>query len=138
GARELPHPGHDIAGARRRGSAAVMTKARRQSENLRRLASATAVPAPENGEHVPVLLEAVLTALMPRDGEAYVDGTFGGGGYSAGLLEAAHCRVYGVDRDAEAVQRGAPLAARYANRLTLIEGRFGDMDRLVRSVSSDP
>jgi 16S rRNA (cytosine1402-N4)-methyltransferase len=115
-----------------------MTKARRQSENSRRMASATAVPASENGEHVPVLLEPVLTALAPRDGEAYVDGTFGGGGYSAGLLEAARCRVFGIDRDPEALQRGASLAARHPDRLRLIEGRFGEMEQLVRSVTSDP
>jgi 16S rRNA (cytosine1402-N4)-methyltransferase len=99
---------------------------------------ASATSAPENGEHVPVLLEPVLTALTPRDGEAYVDGTFGGGGYSAGLLEAARCRVFGIDRDPEALQRGASLAARHPDRLRLIEGRFGEMEQLVRSVTSDP
>src|SRR5947207_1299458 len=29
------------------------------------------------GEHVPVLLDEVLAALMPRDGVTYIDGTFG-------------------------------------------------------------
>jgi 16S rRNA (cytosine1402-N4)-methyltransferase len=115
-----------------------MTKARRQSENSRRTTPAAAAPALESSEHVPVLVDAVLTALAPRDGEAYVDGTFGGGGYSAGLLAAARCQVFGVDRDPEALQRGASLAARHPGRLTLLEGRFGDMERLVRSVSPDP
>src|SRR5947208_2566789 len=115
-----------------------MTKARRRGENSRRTMPAAAAPAPESSEHVPVLLDAVLTALAPRDGEAYVDGTLGGGGYSAGLLAAARCRVFGIDRDPEALQRGASLAARHPGRLTLLEGRFGDMERLVRSVSPDP
>src|SRR5947209_13579473 len=103
-----------------------MTKARRRGDNSRHTTPAAAAPAPESSEHVPVLLEAVLSALAPRDGEAYVDGTFGDGGYSAGLLAAARCQVFGIDRDPEAVQRGASLAARHPGRLTLIEGRFGE------------
>jgi 16S rRNA (cytosine1402-N4)-methyltransferase len=99
---------------------------------------AAAPPLPGNANHVPVLLEAVLAMLAPHDGETYVDGTFGGGGYSTGLLAAARCRVLGIDRDPEAVQRGAALAAQHPGRLTLIEGRFGDMERLVRSASPDP
>jgi 16S rRNA (cytosine1402-N4)-methyltransferase len=81
--------------------------------------------------HVPVLLDEVVAALSPRDGATYVDGTFGAGGYSAALLEAAQCRVVGIDRDPQAMARGAALAARYAGRLRLVEGRFGDMARLI-------
>jgi 16S rRNA (cytosine1402-N4)-methyltransferase len=69
--------------------------------------------------------------LKPRDDAVYVDGTFGAGGYSAALLTAAHCQVVGIDRDPEAVRRGAALAARHEGRLTLIEGCFGDIERLV-------
>lgn len=81
--------------------------------------------------HRPVLLTEVLEALAPRDGATYVDGTFGGGGYSQALLDAAACRVVGIDRDPDAITAGAALAARAGGRLTLIEGRFGDMDRLL-------
>ena len=90
------------------------------------------------GDHVPVLLEEVLTALAPRDDATYVDGTFGAGGYSTALLAAARCHVLGLDRDPEAVRRGTALATRQEGRLTLIEGRFGDMERLVRVVSAEP
>ncbi|HEY5597793.1 MAG TPA: 16S rRNA (cytosine(1402)-N(4))-methyltransferase RsmH, partial [Kiloniellales bacterium] len=93
------------------------------------LADATPRPAP--GGHTPVLLREVVDALAPRAGAIYVDGTFGGGGYSAALLKAADCTVWGIDRDREAIAAGAALAAEYRNRLTLIEGRFGAMDRLL-------
>src|ERR1700680_582019 len=95
------------------------------------------VPAHSAG-HVPVLLDAVLAALAPRDDGVYVDGTFGGGGYSEALLNAAHCRVFGIDRDPEAVRRGRELAERYGERLRILEGRFGDMAQLLASVNTDP
>jgi 16S rRNA (cytosine1402-N4)-methyltransferase len=88
--------------------------------------------------HVPVLLEAVLAVLQPKDGATYIDGTFGLGGYSAALLEAARCRVLGIDRDPEAVRRGAALAARYPGRLTVVEGRFGDLERLAGASAAGP
>lgn len=77
--------------------------------------------------HVPVLLPEVLAALAPTEGDIILDGTFGGGGYAAAILEAAPCTVWAMDRDPEAIARGAALAARHPGRLHLIEGRFGEM-----------
>ena len=81
--------------------------------------------------HVPVLLAEVLEALAPKDGAHYVDGTFGGGGYARAILEAADCRVLGIDRDPDAIARGAALAARFAGRLTLVQGEFSKLDEYV-------
>ena len=58
--------------------------------------------------HIPVMLSEVIEALEPRDGKHFIDGTFGAGGYSRGLLESARCSVLAIDRD--------PGAARYAER----------------------
>ena len=44
-------------------------------------------------EHIPVLLNEVITYLSPKDGAVYFDGTFGGGGYSRAILESANCKV---------------------------------------------
>ena len=81
--------------------------------------------------HVPVMLQEVLAALSPKDGENYVDGTFGGGGYSRAILEAADCRVLGIDRDPAAIARGQDLVRRFGGRLTLVEGEFGHMNEYV-------
>lgn len=81
--------------------------------------------------HLPVMAAEVVAALEPRDGGRYVDGTFGGGGYAEALLKAAACRVWGIDRDPAAIAAGAALAARSGQRLDLVCGRFGEMDRLL-------
>lgn len=88
--------------------------------------------------HIPVMLNEAIGALAPEPGGAYVDGTFGAGGYTAAILEAADCRVTAIDCDPDAIARGRALRNRYRDRLTLIEGRFGNMDRLVRAVSDAP
>ncbi len=81
--------------------------------------------------HTPVMLTEILETIVPRDGAIYIDSTLGGGGYSQGLLEAAECRVCAIDRDPAAIENGAELVARYPGRLTLIQGRFGEMERLL-------
>jgi len=93
-------------------------------------ANTAATPAP----HIPVLLHEVLAALAPKDGEVFVDGTFGAGGYSRALLDSCDCRVYGIDRDPSAIAAGEALTARYGARLTLLAGRFGDMEQLLAAV----
>ena len=81
--------------------------------------------------HRPVLLAEVLQVLGPRDGAIYVDGTFGAGGYARGLLEAAKCHVWGIDRDPEAIARGRELQINFPGRIDLVSGRFSEMDRLL-------
>ncbi len=83
-----------------------------------------------------MLVEAVIDVLSPRDDALYVDGTFGAGGYSGALLAAANCRVVAIDRDPDAVRRGRELARAHGGRLTIIEGNFGDMERLLASPGS--
>ncbi|GAA0547088.1 16S rRNA (cytosine1402-N4)-methyltransferase [Rhizomicrobium palustre] len=87
--------------------------------------------------HIPVLLAEVLEALSPRAGERYIDGTFGGGGYTRAILEACDCRVLGIDRDPDAIKRGEALMAAYPGRLTLLHGPFSEMDRLLAGAGED-
>ena len=87
--------------------------------------------------HIPVLAREVVDALRPRDGGRYVDGTFGAGGYSSAVLDRAQCQVIALDRDPDAIAAGQALAERYAPRLRLIEGRFGDMAELLSAEGVD-
>jgi 16S rRNA (cytosine1402-N4)-methyltransferase len=77
--------------------------------------------------HVPVLLKEMLGALAPRDGGIYLDGTFGGGGYAEAVLGAAQCTLWALDRDPDAIARGAGLVARFPGRLHLLHGNFADL-----------
>ena len=77
--------------------------------------------------HIPVLLDEVMAALVPQDGEIHVDGTFGAGGYTRALLNAAQCRVVAIDRDPTAIARGQAMAPEWDGRLTMVHGCYGDM-----------
>lgn len=89
------------------------------------------------GRHVPVLLAEVIAALDIGDGGIYVDATFGAGGYTRAIVEAADASVIAIDRDPEAVRGGKELAQTYGARLVLAEGRFSEMDRIVAGAGHD-
>ncbi len=82
-------------------------------------------------EHIPVMMNEVLAAMRPADGEIYVDGTFGAGGYSRALLEEAECTVYAIDRDPDVARFAEKLKDRFAGRFYLLAGTFGDMLELL-------
>jgi 16S rRNA (cytosine1402-N4)-methyltransferase len=81
--------------------------------------------------HTPVLLKEVVELLAPAAGGLYVDGTFGRGGYSRAIL-AAGGRVLAIDRDPDAIAAGSALQAEFGDRLTLVQGRFGELDRIAQ------
>ena len=86
--------------------------------------------------HIPVMVQEVLAALAPRDGGIYLDGTFGAGGYARAILDAADCRLIAIDRDPDAVAAGAAAMAGYGDRLTLVQGRFSDMEQLASAAGA--
>ncbi len=87
----------------------------------------------QNRAHLPVMLNEVLGAMQPKGGEIYVDGTFGAGGYSRALLEAAECKVYAIDRDPNVAAFAETLKKDFPNRFVLLAGTFGDMVELLQS-----
>ena len=80
--------------------------------------------------HDPVLRDEVIAALAIAPGERHVDATFGAGGYTRAML-AAGAEVFACDRDPDAIAEGQALVAEAEGRLTLIHGRFGEVDRLL-------
>lgn len=90
------------------------------------------------GQHLPVLIREVIAALAPQDGGRYIDGTFGRGGYTRGLLEAANCTVLAIDRDPEALSFGAEMAKGFGGRLRVVAGTFGHLDSLAEAAEFSP
>lgn len=84
------------------------------------------------GGHIPVLLNEVVRAADLSDGDIVVDGTFGAGGYSRGLLDSANVQVIAIDRDPDALERAKVSMQEYEDRFQIIEGCFGDMDALLK------
>jgi 16S rRNA (cytosine1402-N4)-methyltransferase len=82
---------------------------------------------PAAQRHIPVLGRQAVEMLAPRDGGIYVDATFGAGGYSRAILDAAGTRVIGIDRDRTAILGGFDLVDRSDGRLTLVEDRFSNL-----------
>lgn len=91
----------------------------------------------DGAPHIPVLLNEVISGISPKDGGIYVDGTFGAGGYTRAVLNAANCKVIAIDRDPDAVRDGQKLCREFEGRLTLLHGEFGDMVDLVRQTGTD-
>ena len=91
----------------------------------------------EKTPHIPVLLNEVVESIAPKDGGVYVDGTFGAGGYTRAVLDAADCTVYAIDRDPDAIREGQKLVDVYKGRLHLLHGTFGEMAELVRGEGVD-
>ncbi|MEH7827188.1 16S rRNA (cytosine(1402)-N(4))-methyltransferase RsmH [Gemmobacter denitrificans] len=81
----------------------------------------------DRAPHIPVLLTPLLAACAPVTGR-WLDGTFGAGGYTKGLLEAGADHVTGVDRDPLALQMAEPWAGAYGDRLSLVAGTFSQLD----------
>ena len=102
-------------------------------------AAATDASAVTPTQHVPVMPEQVLAALAVEPGARYLDGTLGGGGHTALLLERG-ARVLGLDADPAALARvGARLAGAVASgQLVLRQGNFAQLDAIAAAADFLP
>ncbi len=85
------------------------------------------------GKHIPVLLSEVLTGLAPKAGATYIDCTFGAGGYSRAILDAADCNVLALDRDPRAVRDAVAVCNQFPNRLTVVHAPFSRLEEVARA-----
>lgn len=84
--------------------------------------------------HQPVLLREAMAFLAPREGGRYLDCTFGGGGHTRALLEAANgTTVVALDRDPSAQLRAEALKAEFGERFALLDRDFGQLAAIPNS-----
>src|SRR5690606_16059291 len=92
--------------------------------------------------HAPVLAREVVEGLVTDPNGVYVDGTLGGGGHSAALLDALGpgALVVGIDRDPEALAAATArlAAAAEAGRFRALRGNFADVERLLAGAGVGP
>ena len=84
--------------------------------------------------HVPIMVSEVLALLEPARGGIFVDGTLGGGGHAEAVLSAMPetGRLFGIDRDDEALKAAGARLSRFGDRFTAIKGNFFDMKSLLK------
>ncbi|NNC36785.1 MAG: 16S rRNA (cytosine(1402)-N(4))-methyltransferase RsmH [Acidimicrobiales bacterium] len=78
--------------------------------------------------HIPVLLTEVVQALRPTNGEQYVDGTFGAGGYTREILNTANCNVLGLDRDPNVSKDVSAVSSEFGNRFSFKQIAFSHLE----------
>ena len=83
--------------------------------------------------HVPIMVSEVLSLLEPTRGGIFVDGTLGGGGHAEAVLSAMPetGRLFGIDRDDDALKAAGARLACFGERFTAIKGNFFDMRSLL-------
>jgi 16S rRNA (cytosine1402-N4)-methyltransferase len=88
-------------------------------------------------EHRPVLVQEALAGLAVRPGGHYIDGTLGGAGHTATLLEAGAGRVLGIDQDPAALEAARRRLAGDQARVELVHGNFRDIGRIAQAHGFD-
>ena len=82
--------------------------------------------------HIPVLLEEIIKALAVQPGGRYIDGTLGGGGHAAAILEHSSPggQLLGIDADAEAIKVARARLEAYSGSILLVNENFVDLQTI--------
>jgi 16S rRNA (cytosine1402-N4)-methyltransferase len=87
--------------------------------------------------HVPVLLKETLQTLAIRPGGTYLDGTCGGGGHSAGILQASAPDGKLLALDADPAALAHEQLELFGARVTFVHSSFADVSRVARQHGFD-
>ncbi len=83
-------------------------------------------------DHASVLTAEVIEHLGHRDHGVYVDGTLGGAGHSAALLERlTTATLIGIDRDPAALAAAGERLAPFGDRARLVHGEYADIPTIL-------
>ncbi len=83
--------------------------------------------------HIPVLLNETIDGLNIKENGIYVDGTAGGGGHSAEILERLNDgKLISIDQDPDAIRHCKERFKDNPNSI-IVKGNFGDMKELLNA-----
>ena len=88
--------------------------------------------------HVPVMLREVLDILQPHNGGVYIDCTVGGSGHALEIIKRIipDGKLFGIDRDADALQDAEDALSSYSENVILKKGNFSDLKKLAEGLDS--
>ena len=89
--------------------------------------------------HVPVMVEEVLNFLKCKPEGCYIDGTIGGGGHADVILKASapSGRLFGIDKDSDAISQAQERLAEFGDRVTIVQGAFSKIHELIKISCAD-
>jgi 16S rRNA (cytosine1402-N4)-methyltransferase len=90
--------------------------------------------------HLPVLRDEVLEWLSPRPGGRYCDATVGYAGHARAILDASapDGRLYGLDRDRDALAAAGATLSGFGDRVTLMHGPFSRVAEVLQQAGALP
>ncbi len=90
-------------------------------------------------EHIPVLVEEVMTFLRCESGRTYVDATLGGGGHASGILRrtAPDGILIGMEWDEDALSEATRGLKPFGNRVRIFRENFIRLPDFVKDESVD-
>ena len=85
------------------------------------------------------MVAEVLDALKPKPGGRYADGTVGGAGHAASILNVSSPTgwLYGCDRDGAAVEAARSRLSEFAGRFEIRHGNFAELAGWIPAASCD-
>ncbi len=83
-------------------------------------------------EHIPVMLNECMEALITDENGIYIDGTLGGGGHSKEILSRldSNGQLFSIDQDDEAIAAASTRIGE-DQRFTILKGNFGYLTTLL-------
>ena len=78
----------------------------------------------------------VMTALDPKQGGTFVDGTLGGGGHSALIIDRIMPggRFIGIDQDMDAIQNARKRFSDHGESVTLVHDNFANIAAILKDL----
>tara|TARA_B100000686_G_C16766084_1_gene961873 strand:- start:769 stop:1782 length:1014 start_codon:yes stop_codon:yes gene_type:complete len=89
----------------------------------------------EKTKHYPVMLDQILSIISPQRGGTFIDCTFGGGGYSEGILKYPATKVFAIDRDESTKVFANNLAKKFPERFNFSLDKFSNLKKIFNSTS---
>jgi 16S rRNA (cytosine1402-N4)-methyltransferase len=87
-------------------------------------------------EHIPVLLDEVISAIQPRPSGTYIDCTLGLGGHARAILEhsAPDGQLLGLDVDPQALRLATEGLAGFGRRATIVKANFAEVQNIAEAI----